>query len=541
MKKILDYIKSKDLLYLLPSMIWITLLTGINLFYSTNIINSDMSAELILARELANENKILTTDWYYSTEIRLVYTQLVSMFLFKIFSSWKLIRTVTNLAFYIFMLWSYLYCAKPLNLKKKAVYLSSALLFIPFSMEYIDIVHIGNSYMPHFVLMFLVVGLALRLFEQVKFKNLFLFLLLSLICGLCGIRYLTILAIPLFLSAVLNVILEYDKTEDNKASVKSIILDARFYVAISGFFCCFIGYLINNGVLSNFFQFRTYQELKYADMTYTNVYNNLIYRLSVLFTDTLSLFNYVNGISMKTFYGIGNLAAIASVFIFGIIVYKVTKKYNDYNQKIKITILFFLMSFFLHTFIFTFLEGMYTPRYYMFTIIFIFLLTAVFLSDEQFLKKLINKVLIIALIVAVSFLGVESIYISGITDSNKELKKASEFLLENDLSLGMATFWQAGVITELTDGKVNVVNVYGEYLPATYHWLLSKRYIRRETWENTETEQVFILLTPDEVQFNSDSEILKEGKLVYENSYYIFVYDKDDFMNKYGERIFLEE
>lgn len=541
MKHFFDFIKEKNLIWFLPTVLWMILLIVLNYFYSSNVINSDISAELILARELSRENKLITTDWYYSTEIRLVYTQLISLFLFKIFTSWKMIRTIMNLIFYVLMIISFFYCVKPLNLKRKAVYLSSSLLVIPFSMEYIYIVHIGNSYIPHFILLLFTLGLALRIIQKFDLKKMFFYLLLSFICGLCGIRYLTILALPLFFAAILDLLIEYSKEEKQIVSIKVFMSQARFYVAVSGFISCCLGYLINSTIFSKIFQFATYEILYFKDMSLANVYNNLLYCLSSIFTDTLTLFNFVNGVSVKTLYGMGNIAALMCLIIFCIIAYKVTRYYDVFNKEIRLIILFFIISLFVNIFIFTFVEGAYAARYNMFIILLMILLLAVFLSEEMFWKKLINKLMVFILLCSINFAGLESSYICANVDKNSGLKKACNFMVENDLTFGMATFWQAGVITELTDGKVDVVNVYEEYLPASYHWLLSKKSIRRETWENAEEEKVFILLTPDEVKNNSDKDILTEGELVYEDEYYIFIYDREFFIKKYGERIFLEE
>ena len=53
--------------------------------YGRQWLNSDTSSEMVLAKLLANENTLVSRNWYYSTEIRLVYQTIFTMLLFKLF------------------------------------------------------------------------------------------------------------------------------------------------------------------------------------------------------------------------------------------------------------------------------------------------------------------------------------------------------------------------------------------------------------------------------------------------------------------------
>ena len=63
----------------------------------TFLLNSDDSSELILGQLLANENRLLSKSWYYSTELRVVNTQIFYAFFFKIFHSWHRVRIQCHL------------------------------------------------------------------------------------------------------------------------------------------------------------------------------------------------------------------------------------------------------------------------------------------------------------------------------------------------------------------------------------------------------------------------------------------------------------
>ncbi len=63
------------------------LLLSLNVFWGDHWIDSDMAAEMIFSRLLAQEGKwIATENWYYSTEFRVLYTQLIMTPLFHVLS-----------------------------------------------------------------------------------------------------------------------------------------------------------------------------------------------------------------------------------------------------------------------------------------------------------------------------------------------------------------------------------------------------------------------------------------------------------------------
>ena len=77
-------------------------LVFLNAFWQDQWLDSDMAAEMIFSRLLAEEGHIFgTSDWYYSTEFRVLYTQLVMTPLFSFMDSWHLIRMLTNITAYV--------------------------------------------------------------------------------------------------------------------------------------------------------------------------------------------------------------------------------------------------------------------------------------------------------------------------------------------------------------------------------------------------------------------------------------------------------
>ena len=59
-------------------------------------IDSDSTSELMLGKLLAETDKLVTSDWYYSTSIRVFNINIIYFLCWKIFQSWKAVRCVSQ-------------------------------------------------------------------------------------------------------------------------------------------------------------------------------------------------------------------------------------------------------------------------------------------------------------------------------------------------------------------------------------------------------------------------------------------------------------
>ena len=123
----------KKLPVIILGMVFVMLIF-LNILYQDHWLDSDMAAEMMFAKMLAEEGRFFATpNWYYSTEFRFLYTHLLMGPLFVIFEDWHVIRTITNVVFYGLLLYSYFYCIKPLKISKSLAVLTSCILLLPFS------------------------------------------------------------------------------------------------------------------------------------------------------------------------------------------------------------------------------------------------------------------------------------------------------------------------------------------------------------------------------------------------------------------------
>ena len=71
--------------------------------------DSDISSEMLLARLLNEEHGLISKNWFYSTELRVLNIQIFYSFFFHIFRDWTMVRVATCIVSYLLMLVGYYY------------------------------------------------------------------------------------------------------------------------------------------------------------------------------------------------------------------------------------------------------------------------------------------------------------------------------------------------------------------------------------------------------------------------------------------------
>lgn len=169
---------------------------------------SDAASEILLAENLyKNETWILSHDWYYSTEIRVLHNQLVIAPLFAFTDNYNLIYTLSFGLTLAMILCAVYFCMRSFELSPSSS-LTALLFFLipysfyrrysPFSMA------LMNQFYSFFLLnQFLFLGMFQRFKKAGRKRSRIAFavglLIFSILLGTCGIRYALILFVPLII------------------------------------------------------------------------------------------------------------------------------------------------------------------------------------------------------------------------------------------------------------------------------------------------------------------------------------------------------
>ena len=107
-------------------------------------------------------------------------------------------------------------------------------------------------------------------------------------------------------------------------------------------------------------------------------------------------------------------------------------------------------------------------------------------------------------------------------DKNAEEKQVAKFLAEEEYEFGYATYWNANIMTELTNGYVEVANVQDVDSMSMFYWSSPAMYYQ----EGYHQGKTFLLLTTEELVKYEDSDVVRIGEKIYEdNGYVVYHYD----------------
>ncbi len=501
-------------------------LVFLNLFFHDHWLDSDMAAEMVFSRLLAESGHLFATpEWYYSTEFRVLYTQLVMTPLFLVTDNWHFIRVTTNIVTYLLMMASYFYMMKPLKVDRRLTALTGAVLLLPFSETMMTHMQMGNTYMPHVILLCLFFGMFLRLVKKEGYSRgrrweiTGFYAGLAVICGVSGVRYLLAMQCPLLLASVLYLCgsrefglfrSRFGGGGDTGAYWKDVwkSAEARYvYYSLLGAAAGVAGYGLNVLWVSRRYVFQTY-----GATNFIAVYQGVLgERLQNAIGSLLMLFGYIPD---KGFLSVRGLISLVSFVLIALLGYCCVRVYRKNKGERFFVALFLGVAFGLNVFVFVFTTSTMVPRYYITLLLFALPVLAFYFEGQElpFDRAVAGILLGVCLCaasgkVALSYLG---------ADKNADRRDVAAFLEENGFDFGYATYWNANIITELTDGAVEVANIHDLGTLEYFKWSSPVKYYSEDYHQG----RTFLLLTGEEAAQYRGTPALRGGELVYEDGKY---------------------
>lgn len=476
---------------------------------TSGLLNSDSSAEMILAAHLNKMGGFLSKDWCYSSELRVLNTQIIYKLALRIFpNDWHLARVFSIGVFMLILIaagWYFMYAAG----QKKKAFLFSAILICPLGQWYAWNVIYNSFYVPHITISLLSIALLLHACKTKK-KWLTavltaLMLVLAFVAGLGGVRQVLVCYTPLFLGCIAFLFFQADKKDKVKA----------FLLSLGSLICGAAGYLINANVLAKIYTFKDYNETIWQEFTLPVVIT--------AFEQLIRQYGWVPYSKVFSVSGVVNFVCIALVA--GIIVGFILcfRKFKELKNEEKIVYAYSFAAFFFLLLVFA-ETWVYNESYWLPVVPFFFLPLILVLSRED--GKKVRNIFLAVLSVGLILCGISSIrnyHIIGV-NSDEPIQNVSEWLKEQDeYTKGIASFWNAPIVTELTDGKIEMWTVEDYDAMQPYEWLQEKSHL-------TFPEGKVFLLVPS-IAVNPDDyrSILLKDKVIYNDGTYI-VYGLNDYM-----------
>lgn len=471
--------------FCIPLVLAFLLLIVINILWGQNWIDSDMSAEMVFSDLLGKTGHyIASTDWYYSTEFRILYTQLIFVPLLKIIPSWAVVRIITNIITYVILVLSYFFMMK--GYEKKYTALTASVLLLPVSEAIAQHVQLGNTYMPHMILMFLAVGLVRRLdAEEVgNLKPLWwiLLIVLSIICGASGVRYFLIIYAPLLVTAFLRA---YVKCGIKEGALKKWRGESRLmFIAVISSGAAFVGYLYNAVIIRASYNFTTYETLSFATIN-----NGIWYeRAASVLGCLLEIFGYIPGGSVLSLRGVVTMVAFVMIFLMYLLVRRTSADvfggtgalgrddvYTPEDTEDMFFIHYFVAGFAIMAFFLTFTDTTLTPRYFSTCIYMALPVLVIWLGRES--EQAVRQVFVIIFAGCLMLSTLKITFSLATNDKNEARREVAEYIMSDPGKFGYrgySFFEDSNVLMELSDGTLTITGLTKDF--DIFRWSTAVRF-----------------------------------------------------------------
>lgn len=498
--------KSKYIVYLIL-FTEISLLVYVTWRWGVHRIDSDDSAEMILANLLSREGGILSRNWYYSTEMRVLNTQIITSCLFRVFSDWHTVRTVSTGIHLILLAVSYLFLCHSIP-EGERFYWWAPVILLPFSYVYYDIVLFGLHYIFNLCILFTSLGLILKETSGVQsYLGKIVLAVLAFLAGMNGLRIPVIGYLPMFLACLSCVCL---KCKNKGILCRTIIAGVA----------SFAGWLVNSRILSKYYSFVLWNQTRLTIPQPARVIEIL--------RDTLQFF----GVSYPT-VSLKGAAAFAGMFIFLVTIFCIViilRKRKNISDHFLFLIFFFLWSWLITAGIGICTTQPWANRYMIMPCIGFVLILCEGISLVS--GKTLQKYLYAACTCALLLCGAAQYRIFIGNDKLKYVQSAFDYILNSDLHFGFGDWDASDSLTELSNGSVHMCKLNNYKDVTVWYWLMEKDYQKYAG-----DDPVFLLIAKDRLNFagnighvygewtEEDLTWLKNGNLSYEDKYYrIYTY-----------------
>ena len=328
------------------------------------------------------------------------------------------------------------------------------MLLLPFSLQYASKILIATYYTFDMFHTFLMAGLYLRCAKNLR-KHHFVcstvvLSLLSFLAGLNGLRLIFFFHLP---AACLAIIVLFAVSTNCRrlcilppANAKRLLISST-----SALFCACCGYLINTLILADIFTFMNFDSTAFQRVN--------IDRFLLIVDDFISCFGYTTGNSIfsPALFGAAlclcftmlAIAAVAKSLRFA------AAPVSCKDSEAKLITIFWFIGFLLLGLLLALTNTYYNSGNHLPLAVFIIPSVA-----GWFLEKTSHhSAYRIGLVSAVCIILVSSLYNYVHlckTDSTYELRVISEVMTDEGYSDGYSSFWHGPVITELTDGEIDM-------------------------------------------------------------------------------------
>ena len=481
------------------------------------IVDSDLASEMILSDLLNKEGTIISHNWFYSTELKVVNLQWFYRLGLLIFpNDWHLARTfgmAITLALFAAAMLFFVKCA---GLGRAGLWMVGTLLW-PFGQHYLVYAIYGGYYLVYTFFYMLVLALVLRSLNADKKHCALQWVLacvITAVAGMNGVKQLMVFHAPLCLAAAILLVLALHSCgkTDWKATLDACRKEVRLFAAsLVTAVAAAAGYFVSNAVLSRMYDFKSYNFIVWnRDEDW--------FTLDRILMDFFHEFGYENGSGVFHFGGIAAaVGLLLGCWMFFCIV-RLLLRLDKLERNDKLLVLLLVAMLAVCGVAYTYFHEYYLYFWLMNMPVAIAVM-AVEIKTEDFHILGARQLLGVGLAACFTFCAVSTVrqeqehpYLA-----HKGLNTAAEWLVDNGYTQGYSTFWNGNAMTELTSGKLEVWTLQSLDRDDVPNWLQPKSHL------TTDPEHPFLLIDTETdgpaenaklIQYGDCTEVYNDGRYV---------------------------
>ena len=481
------------------------------------IVDSDLASEMILSDLLNKEGTIISHNWFYSTELKVVNLQWFYRLGLLIFpNDWHLARTfgmAVTLALFAAAMLFFVKCA---GLGRAGLWMVGTLLW-PFGQHYLVYAIYGGYYLVYTFFYMLVLALVLRSLNADKKHCALQWVLacvITAVAGMNGVKQLMVFHAPLCLAAAILLVLALHSCgkTDWKAALDACRKEVRLLVAsLVTAVAAAAGYFVSNAVLSRMYDFKSYNFIVWnRDEDW--------FTLDRILMDFFHEFGYENGSGVFHFGGIAAaVGLLLGCWMFFCIV-RLLLRLDKLERNDKLLVLLLVAMLAVCGVAYTYFHEYYLYFWLMNMPVAIAVM-AVEIKTEDFHILGARQLLGVGLAACFTLCAVSTVrqeqehpYLA-----HKGLNTAAEWLVDNGYTQGYSTFWNGNAMTELTSGKLEVWTLQSLDRDDVPNWLQPKSHL------TTDPEHPFLLIDTETdgpaenaklIQYGDCTEVYNDGRYV---------------------------
>jgi hypothetical protein len=308
--------------------------------------------------------------------------------------------------------------------------------------------------------------------------------------GIQGIRALMSVQIPLLLACI------YAHTSGMSNHRKTPL-----FLGVSSFVCCGIGFFMNN-VLHLRYSFSSFN-----NMRIDTLYDVFLEKISESIYCVARFFGFSSGVPVLSAHGIlGVLGLFVAIIVFiaawRISVSGKTGKISEDTFAFRFLALFLMSSTFFTVCLLTLVNETVTDRYFIPSLVIVFPLGAlVFEQAEQIFPSVKRGIVGCAILIFFAGFAFVNFQSMARQDVNAMRRGYIQYLENEKLDYGFASFWNANVTTELCNGHIEIAGLGPDGLSGEAQKIDIQRMLNPVKYFDSsyrKDRESFLLLTQDE-------------------------------------------